>query len=267
MNETGWVIGWLIECYEKKLITSKDTDGLEMKWGNGEAILTMLNKIARREGFGNLLAEGVMRASQKIGKESQKLAVHTLKGNTPRSHDHRAMWMELFDTSVSNLGTLEAHSVAPYKLLGIPTPIDSYNPEVVPVVNAKIKGAMVFEDSMVTCRFNTNTNLDLMCQAVNAATGWDIGLQDAMTIGKRAVNVARVFNLRHGIKAELDAPSLRYGSTPLDGIAAGRGVLPHWDKMLKAYYREMGWDEKTGKPLPETLKSLGLEDLIPFLKD
>jgi aldehyde:ferredoxin oxidoreductase len=267
MNETGWVIGWLIECYEKKLITSKDTDGLEMKWGNGEAILTMLNKIARREGFGNLLAEGVMRASQKIGKESQKLAVHTLKGNTPRSHDHRAMWMELFDTSVSNLGTLEAHSVAPYKLLGIPTPIDSYNPEVVPVVNAKIKGAMVFEDSMVTCRFNTNTNLDLMCQAVNAATGWEIGLQDAMTIGKRAVNVARVFNLRHGIKAELDAPSLRYGSTPLDGIAAGRGVLPHWDKMLKAYYREMGWDEKSGKPLPETLKSLGLEDLIPFVKD
>jgi aldehyde:ferredoxin oxidoreductase len=265
INETGWVIGWLIECYEKKLLTSKDTDGLEMKWGNGESILKMLNKIARRDGFGNLLAEGVMRASQKVGKDAQKLAVHTMKGNTPRSHDHRSVWMELFDTSVSNLGTLEAHSVAPYKLLGIPTPVDTFNPDVVPVVNAKIKGAMVFEDSMVTCRFNTNTNLDLMCQAVNAATGWNLVLQDAMTIGKRAVNVARVFNLRHGIKAELDAPSLRYGSTPLDGIAAGRGILPHWDKMLKTYYQCMGWDEKTGKPLPETLKSLDLEELIPLL--
>jgi aldehyde:ferredoxin oxidoreductase len=265
INETGWVIAWLLECYEKKIITSKDTDGLEMKWGNSEAIMTMLNKIARREGFGNILAEGVMRASQKMGKESQKLAVHTQKGNTPRSHDHRSMWMELFDTCVSNLGTLEAHSVAPYKLLGIPLPVDTYNPKVVPVVNAKIKGAMLFEDSMVTCRFNTNTNLELLCQAVNAATGWNLNLQDSMTIGKRAVNMARVFNLEHGIKAELDAPSLRYGSTPLDGLNAGRGILPHWKKMLRAYYRMMGWDEKTGKPLPQTLISLGLEELIPRL--
>ena len=265
INETGWVISWLIECSEKKIISSKDTDGLKMKWGDGEAIMEMLNKIARREGFGDILAEGVMRASQKIGKESQKLAIHTQKGNTPRSHDHRSVWLELFDTCVSNTGTLEAHTVAPYKLLGIPTPVDTFNPEVVPVVNAKIKGAMIFEDSMVTCRFNTSTNLELMSKAVNAATGWNINLQDAMMIGKRAVNQARVFNLQHGIKAELDAPSLRYGSTPLDGLAAGRGILPHWNRMLKTYYREMGWDENTGKPLPKTLADLGLEDLIPRL--
>jgi aldehyde:ferredoxin oxidoreductase len=77
--------------------------------------------------------------------------------------------------------------------------------------------------------------------------------------------MARFFNLSHGIKAELDAPSLRYGSTPLDGLNAGRGILPHWNKMLRAYYRMMGWDEKTGKPLPQTLISLGLEELIPRL--
>ncbi|MDD5492695.1 MAG: aldehyde ferredoxin oxidoreductase C-terminal domain-containing protein [bacterium] len=265
INESGWTIAWVLECYEKKILTRKDTDGLEMTWGNGEAILTMLNKIARREGFGNILAEGVMRASQNMGKESQKLAIHTQKGNTPRSHDHRAMWLELFDTCVSNTGTLEAHSVAPYKLLGIPIPIDSFNPEVIPVINAKIKGAMIFEDSMVTCRFNTNTNLELLSQAVNAATGWNINISDAMIIGKRAVNLARIFNLRHGIKAELDAPSIRYGSTPLDGLVAGRGILPHWDKMLRTYYRMMGWDENTGKPLPETLINLGLDDVIAKL--
>ena len=83
----------------------------------------------------------------------------------------------------------------------------------------------------------------------------------AMVVGRRAVNLARVFNIRHGISTELDAPSVRYGSTPLDGIAAGRGIMPHFDNMLRNYYNLMGWDE-SGKPLPETLKSLGLEDII-----
>ena len=258
-------MAWLLECYEKCLITSKDTDGLEMKWGNGEAILSMLNKIARREGFGDILAEGVMRAAQQMGKEAQKLAVHTKKGNTPRTHDHRAMWLELFDTCVSNTGTLEAHSAAPYQLLGLARPADMFDPETISTVDAKIKGAMIFEDSLVTCRFNTNTNLDLICQAINAATGWDMNIQEAMTIGRRAVNLARAFNLRHGIAAELDAPSMRYGSTPLDGIAAGRGILPHWEKMLHNYYKLMGWDQKTGKPLPETLANLGLDSVIPQL--
>ena len=265
INETGWVMAWLLECYEKCIITLKDTDGLEMKWGNGEAILSMLNKIARREGFGDVLAEGVMRAAQHMGKEAQKLAVHTKKGNTPRTHDHRAMWLELFDTCVSNTGTLEAHSAAPYQLLGLPRPVDMFDPETISTVDAKIKGAMIFEDSLVTCRFNTNTNLDLICQAINAATGWDMNIQEAMTIGRRAVNLARAFNLRQGISAEMDAPSMRYGSTPLDGIAAGRGILPHWEKMLHNYYKLMGWDEKTGKPLPETLANLGLDSVIPQL--
>jgi aldehyde:ferredoxin oxidoreductase len=259
MNETGWVMAWLLECFEKKLITIKDTDGLEMTWGNGEAMMAMLNKIARREGFGNVLAEGVMRAAQKVGKESQKLAVHTRKGNTPRGHDHRTMWMELFDTCVSNTGTLEAHSIVPFQMLGLERPKDMYDPEAVSTAIAQIKGIMIFEDSLVTCRFNTNTNVVLICDAIKAATGWDINIPEAMIIGRRAVNLARVFNLRHGIPAELDAPSMRYGSTPLDGIAAGRGIMPHWDKMLNNYYKLMGWDEKTGKPLPETLKNLGLE--------
>jgi aldehyde:ferredoxin oxidoreductase len=265
INETGWVISWLLECYEKRLITKEHTDGLEMTWGNAENIIMMLNRIARREGFGNVLAEGVMRAAQQIGPPAQVMAIHTKKGNTPRTHDHRAMWLEMFDTCVSNLGTLEAHLSAPLKQLGLPEYYDPFDPMAVSTVDAKIKGAMVFEDSMVTCRFNTATNLELMCRAVNAATGWNIDIGEAMKVGKRAVNLARVFNLRQGIKAELDAPSLRYGSTPLDGIAAGVGILPHWHEMLVNYYHNMGWGEKTGCPLPETLKSLDLDDVIDLL--
>jgi aldehyde:ferredoxin oxidoreductase len=165
-NESGWVISWVMECFEKGILTTDDTDGLDMKWGNGEAILAMLNKIANREGFGNLLAEGVMRAARHVGGEATDFAIHTMKGNTPRSHDHRVMWLEMFDTCVSNVGTLEVHNKAPYKSLGMSPTYDTFNPEVISTVEAKIKGAMIFEDSMVTCRYRTATALELMAQAV-----------------------------------------------------------------------------------------------------
>ena len=264
-NEAGWIIAWIMECYEKGILNKDDTDGLEMTWGNGEAIMDMLNKIASRQGFGNILAEGVMRAARHKGGEATTSAIHTLKGNTPRSHDHRAMWLELFDTCVSNTGTLETQSKAPYKSLGLSEAYDTFSHEMISTVEAMIKGAMIFEDSMVTCRFQTATALELMCQAVNAATGWDMDFQEAMVVGRRGVNLARSFNWRQGIGAELDAPSSRYGSTPSDGMAEGRGIMDKWDDMLHNYYNLMGWDEKTGKPLPETLRSLGLEYVIPHL--
>ena len=178
--------------------------------------------------------------------------------------DHRAQWLELLDTCVSNTGTLETHFGARYDQLGLSATYDTFNTEAVSMAEARIKGAMIFEDCMVTCRYNTSTNLDLLSQAVNAATGWDLDIQEAMIIGRRTVNLLRAFNLLNGISSELDAPSTRYGSTPIDGRAAGIGIMPHWNSMLQNYYKLMGWDDK-GKPLPETLKSLGLESIIPQL--
>ena len=265
VNEAGWVIAFIMECYEKGILTKDETDGLEMRWGDGEAVMAMLKKIAAREGFGDTMAEGVMRAARKIGGEAQNMAIHTMKGNSPRGHDHRVMWMELFDTCVSNLGTLEAHGIAPYELLGIPPTFDRFDPMEVSTINAKIKGSMVFEDSLVTCRFNTINALGLLCQAVNAVTGWSMDYKEAIKIGKRAVNMARTFNLLAGISADLDAPSPRYGSTPVDGNAEGIGIMEHWEKMVKNYYNQMGWDEDTGRPLPDTLKELGLEDAVAKL--
>lgn len=265
VNETGWVLGWVMECFEKRLLTPKDTDGLEMKWGNSEAIMTLLGKIARREGFGNVLAEGVMHAAKTVGGQTPNFAIHTMKGNTPRGHDHRMNWQEMFDTCVSNTGTLESHFAAPYALLGIPPTYDKWDPIKVSTIVATIKGCMFFDDSLVTCRINTINAMDLLCRAVNAATGWDMEFKEALTAGRRAVNLARAFNLRAGIKAELDAPSMRYGSTPLDGLAAGVGIMPHWDKMLRNYYEKMGWDVATGVPLPETLRNLGLNEVVAQL--
>jgi len=265
-NEASWVIGWVLECFEKGILTKKETDGITMTWGNSEAIMEMIRKIAHRQGFGNILAEGVMRAARYIGGEATNLAIHTLKGNTPRSHDHRNVWLELFDTCVSNTGTLESHKNCRYEQLGLPPTYDPFDPETISTMEAKIKGAMMFEDCVGACRFNTATNLALLTEAVNAATGWDLDIEEAMMVGRRGVNLLRVFNLRNGIGGELDAPSLRYGSTPIDGPAAGRGIMPHWDTMVQNYYHLMGWDEK-GKPLPETLSRLGLEDIIQDLWD
>jgi aldehyde:ferredoxin oxidoreductase len=261
-NEAGWVMGWSIECYEKGLFTQNDTDGLELTWGNSEALMSLLYKIAHRDGFGNILAEGVMRAARHFGGEARDMAIHTMKGNTPRGHDHRVVWFEQFDTIVSNTSTIESQTMAPFKLLGLNGAYDKFDPESVSTLVAKTKGAMIFEDSMVTCRCNTSTALDLMCAAVNAATGWNLDVQEAMAVGKRAVNLARAFNIRHGVKGELDAPSPRYGSKLVDGPNVGQSIVPHLNKMLPNYYHHMGWDEKNGKPLPETLNDLGLDFVV-----
>ncbi|MDP2952239.1 MAG: aldehyde ferredoxin oxidoreductase N-terminal domain-containing protein, partial [Chloroflexota bacterium] len=110
-NEAGWTMGLAMECYEKGLITREDTVGLELTWGNGPATVAMLRRIARREGFGDTMAEGAMRAAQRIGGEAPSFAIHGLKGNTPRGHDHRNAWGELIDTSVSSTGTLEVRAL------------------------------------------------------------------------------------------------------------------------------------------------------------
>ncbi len=102
----------------------------------------------------------------------------------------------------------------------------------------------------------------LDAEAVGAVTGWDFTPEEAKSIGLRAVNLMKAFNIRAGITRELDYPSTRYGSTHVDGPWKGIGIIPYLDDMLENYYRLMGWDVKTGKPLPETLKSLDLEHVI-----
>jgi aldehyde:ferredoxin oxidoreductase len=262
-NEAGWVVAMAMECYEKGILTPEDTDGLELTWGNAEAARQLLRRIAARQGLGQVLAEGAMRAAQALGKGAPDLAIHTRKGNTPRGHDHRSIWFELFDTCVSNTGTIETSSIMPLSQIGVKRPAPFSHEEISTAV-ALSKGSMQFEDSLGVCRFNTNTNMALLTQALNAATGWNLTLEEAMDVGRRAVNLMRLFNLRHSIEPELDAPSPRYGSTPGDGPAEGKSILPMWGEMLHNYYELMGWDEK-GRPLPETLRRLGLEQAAATL--
>jgi len=256
-NEAGWLISWLMECYEKGILSGKVMDGIEMTWGNVEATRKMLGKIAARDGFGDILAEGVMRASQHIGGQSTSIAIYTKKGNTPRGHDHRTRWHEMFDTCVSDTGTIETHLIVlgynQFSQLGDPIEIST--------LTARSRGAMPFHDSLGVCLFNTRMNVPLLSQAVSAVTGWGFTSNEAMTAGLRIANVLRAFNIRHGLTPSLEYPSDRYGSTPVDGPAKGKSIMPYWEQMLDNYYELMGWDRATGKPLPHTLEDLGLDDI------
>jgi aldehyde:ferredoxin oxidoreductase len=265
VNESGYTVAWVMECYEKGLLTEKDTDGLKMTWGNVEETKKMLQKIARREGFGNILAEGVKRASEQIGGEAAELAVYTHKGNTPRGHDHRARWSELLDTCLSDTGTIEA-TFGPLRpdLLGEPPVQNQFSPEEIPRINAFVSGWHQFEDCLGVCRFCIK-NPQLTVECVETVTGWEMDLEHAMTIGKRGINQLRIFNFRHGLRREMERPSARYGSVPVDGPVKGKGIMPAWEELVKNFYTNMGWDPETGKPLPETLRFLGLDHLIQDL--
>jgi aldehyde:ferredoxin oxidoreductase len=103
--------------------------------------------------------------------------------------------------------------------------------------------------------------------ALNAATGFDYSVQEALDAGRRAVNRLRIFSFRHGLTKAMEAPSVRYGSVPVDGPHEGKAIMPFWDEMRSNYYKNMGWDTETGKPLSETIEKLGLGHLIPDLKN
>lgn len=262
-NEGSWVIGWVMECYEKGILTAKDLDGLEMTWGNVEATRALFKNIAYRRGFGNVLAEGVRRAAEKIGGEAINMAIHTMRGNTPRSHDHRVKWWEMLDACVSESATLQSQTLmldlTPY---GLESKFDQHSWEQVSTVVGKITGSLTFVDSLVVCWFACAGNIPLLCQALNAATGWDFSFDECLRVGRRAINMMRIYNIKCGLTPDMDEPSPRYGSTPVDGPLAGRSTRPHWKEMLGNYYSLMGWERDTGLPLPETLKKLGLEHLI-----
>ena len=261
-NEMGWLIGMVMECYESGVLTQEQLGGLEMCWGNTEATYALMRMIAQREGIGDLLAEGVKRAAEAIGGPALDLAVYTKRGNSPRGHDHRARWTEMLDTATSDSGTMAVGPMfnnPPETLdaLGVANLPGQFEPDEVAGFNAKTSGVMHFEDCLGTCRFNTQSNMVELVKAVNAATGWDVTLDEGRGIGLRAMNLMRAFNLRHGVGPERDGPSHRYGSTPVDGPSAGKAIAPHWDRMVSEFYRQIGWDE-SGMPTRKTLESLGL---------
>ncbi len=264
-NEAGFLVSMVIELYEKGVLSEEDTGGLDLKWGNMAAIKKLLEQIAYRQGaFANMLAEGIARAAEALGPEAKGCGVYTIKGHSPQTHDHRAMWRMIFDTTTSDIGLAEAGYTGPLDP-DTHALMDGFSPEEVSTHTAKTKGRRQFEDCLGTCTHATRAPLRLLVTAFNAATGWEFTPKEAQDGGFRAANFMRAFNLRHGIGVDKELPSPRWASTPVDGPAKGISILPYWDSMLDNYYKLMGWDRKTGRPFPETLRALGLGNVAADL--
>ncbi|MFQ5915474.1 MAG: aldehyde ferredoxin oxidoreductase family protein [Nitrospinota bacterium] len=264
VNEFGWLCGWVMECQQKGYISDKDL-GFRLEWGDVEGANRLLQMICQREGLGDLLAEGVKRAAEKLGGEAAGCAIYTEIGNTPRGHDHRSRWEEMIDTCTGSGGTLDtAPPVRPTEF-GLPARIEPQDPEAVPRQVGVLRGRRFFEDSLGACSFTVRVSMHVLCRSVEAATGWDLRMEEAIRNGRRTAALMRAFNLRCGIGPELEKPSKRYSLTPVDGPVAGVSILDHWEKMLDIWYETVGYDRKTGRPTPETLRSLGLEEVIESL--
>ncbi|WP_300458116.1 aldehyde ferredoxin oxidoreductase C-terminal domain-containing protein [Desulfobacula sp.] len=255
-NEAGWTMALTIECYEKGILKKKDTDGIPMNWGNVEAVKEMLKKIANRDGFGDIMAEGVMHAAKKIGGEAPSLGVYLNRGHSPRTHDARARWGDMLDYATSGVGTSESNSVS------MEEPFLPQN-VALSVKKGKIRE---FVDSLVVCNIATmtyaGTDIVTLIEALNLVTGWGYSLNDAIEMSERVANLFRVFNIRHGHKPEHECPSVRYSSVPVNGPMKGINIREHWETMIQEYYKLMGWDLKSGNPLLETLERLELEFTI-----
>ncbi len=274
LKEQAWVMGMAMECFNKGLITKKDTGGIDLTWGNVEGVEAMLNKIAHRDGFGDVLAEGVMRAAFKIGGEAPKFAVYTHKGNGPHVMDPRALWSISFGMSVSDMGSGPASDMGDLQDLtqtvGLPAdsnvldPTMAFDADFVPKTQVVMGRRGHFIDCLGVCMFVSGVPWPTVADAVSAATGWDFTWREAATVGERNLNMMRAFNIRHGFTREHNTSSPRILEPPAGGPVQGTTVAPKWDEMLDKYYEINGWD-KQGRPLPETLKRLGLEEVAKEL--
>jgi aldehyde:ferredoxin oxidoreductase len=139
--------------------------------------------------------------------------------------------------------------------------IQPFDGEQVARLTGGILGRRHFEDSLGGCSFTFRTRIENLARALSAATGWTYQLEDAVRFGRRTAAILRAFNLRCGIGPEVEYPSERYGSRPVDGPAKDHDVMAQWERMLDVWYETVGYDRKTGKPRRETLEKLGLEAL------
>ncbi len=264
----AWALSLAMEAYEKGLVTREDLGGVDLTWGNTEAVRTLMNQMAHRQGFGDILSEGASLAAERIGGEALNMVVTVKKNMSPKCIDIRAMPGRNLSFTVASSGpTTEhvpgLHAGVPAPDLGFPEGIDMRAPD--RQAEAVRKGGMkkVFVDACAVCDFvPPPPALTNLLDAFEAVTGRRLSIEEALTIGERILNLQRCFNIRNGLTPEHDDVSERLLTEPSDGPAQGIGSRPHMERMVKEYYQLMGWDAKTGKPLPDTLRRLGLENEI-----
>ncbi len=266
---TGSTIAFAMECYEKGVLTKKDTGGLELKFGDPDIMIRLVHKIGKREGIGNLLAEGTKIASEKLGKGTERYAMH-VKGLELPGYDSRAAKLTGLAFATANRGgchiTAFVEGVTfmsvPYLIIEETDVGDILQeiPETAKVVK-KMEDALAVFDADGGCKFTSMvTTAEDWATLISCLTGWEFNASDYMRTGERIYNLERAFNIREGLTRADDTLPKRLLEEPLpEGPAKGQVV--HLKPLLDAYYKFRVWDEN-GKPTREKLKELGLDWVV-----
>jgi aldehyde:ferredoxin oxidoreductase len=258
----GSCIGFAMELYEKGILTKRDVGGLELIWGNQEAIIALLKKIVTREGIGDLLAEGTKRTAQKIGKGADKYAMH-VKGLEIPAYDPRGAKAHGLNLATSNIGANHMTGYATQELFGIPEPAERFTPEGKGKLCKRNQDLMAISDSIIACGFPFLfgwLGIATYKQLLPAATGIEEFSDEEylLKLGERVYNLERAFNVREGFGRKDDMlPSRFLHESPKSGPV--KGQVFEMEQILDDYYEARGWDKKTGNPTRTKLESLGLK--------
>ncbi len=263
VKEATFVISLIMECVDAGILNHARLEGLSIQWGNVEGVKELLRRIAYREGtLGKTLGEGVLKTCQWIGGEALKMGVYLNKGFAPHVHDPRARWGTLFSQAVSNICSYQGIDMTQRKDPDLGLEPTNYHPELIAPTEVKTGPKRQVFDSLVLCMFPLSWGGGFKCceEYLNAVTGWNFSMKDILDVGERTVNLLRIFNLREGLKPmEMDGYSYRLGTSPTEGPGKGKALTPFIKEIISDYYGLMGWDNG-GRPLPETLRRLGLEE-------
>jgi len=264
---TGGCIGFAYELYEKGLLKKSDTDGLELTYGSHEPMVALVKKIAMREGIGDLLAEGTMRAAASIGKGAEACAIH-VKGLELPAYEPRGAKSQGYNYVTANIGANHCYGYAAQDIFGapFPRPTDRFSEENADVVIFNQDGTASKETGIV-CGFSGGWGWadELFGKLLAAARGVkDFEDKDYINkVGERMFNLERAFNVREGFDRKQDTLPKRMLTEPLHTRKApGEGqIVSHQDEFLDKYYSLRGWS-KEGIPTPEKLKEIGLDFVL-----
>ena len=268
----GSVIAFAMECYENEVISKADTDGIEITWGNSKAMITLLDKIIRREGFGDILADGVKIAAEKIGKGAEAFAMH-VGGQEPGLHN--ALFLPSRGTGYVCDPTPGRHTV------GSMARLDAESAVLAPYPELQFKGFERYEykkkgpASATTSCYLQVGNCAGVClfpmiffgyypliDFLNAVTGWGMDMNEALQAGARIQTLRKCFNMREGVKSSDIKLPPRMAGIPPKAEGPLEGVTIDIDSLSHEYNKAMGWDPDSGYPTDETVERLGLKKLM-----
>ena len=269
----GATVAWAMDCFEHGLIDEKDTDGIDLRFGNADAMVKIIEKIAKREGFGDLLAEGSARAAIAIGKGSEDLVVtvknQELPAHMPQVKRGKGLMYAINPCGADHVSAEHDPSYRSYPekfaKIGLtePQPSDVLNLEKVRFMY-RTQQSRSCMDTLNLCKFVFGPawqlyGLDQLVDAVHAITGWEVTVDELLRAGERRVNMLRAFNAREGLTRGADFLPKKLEKPLAGGKSDGKFVTVEEIEQAKDMYFEMaGWDVKTGNPTREKLEELDI---------